>query len=149
MPELALPDRPDRPARRPRVSAAAIADFFARQRTPIETLPDPTAFVANLTRSVLEILAGAREIEQVARWVEEDAYASLAARAAIALRARAAKGAIAALPSFRIGTARITSPVVGVVEAVTVVHDLARAKAVCLRVEALDGRWRATRVQIL
>ena len=45
-------------------------EFFGQQPTSTASLPDPRPLLENLTRCVVEILAGARELEQIARWVE-------------------------------------------------------------------------------
>jgi hypothetical protein len=51
-----------------------VDDFFGHQPTPTDRLPDPVPLLQNLTRCVIEILAGARELEQIARWVSDDVH---------------------------------------------------------------------------
>ena len=41
----------------------AADDFFDQQPTPTSALPDPRPLIENLTRCVIEILAGARELD--------------------------------------------------------------------------------------
>jgi hypothetical protein len=53
--------------------SAQLAEFFAPQRTPSHALPSPEPFLRNLTLGVLEVFAGVREVEQLARWLTEDA----------------------------------------------------------------------------
>ncbi len=134
-----------------RTASARIAheEFFDYQPTPRAELPDPQPLIENLTRSVIEILAGARELEQVARWVTDEVYRTLSARASISARARAARGAPAARPAFSVGEPRITEPRDGVVEAVVIVTSRARARAVAIRLEGLDRRWRASAITVL
>ena len=72
---------------RPRFDAD---DFFGHQPTPTHHLPDPVPLLRNLARCVIEILAGARELEQIARWVSDDVHAHLLKRVVISSRARAA-----------------------------------------------------------
>ena len=64
----------------------------ATSRRPTAALPDPRPLLENLTRCVIEILAGARELEQIARWVTDDVYRHLLKRVVLAARARQAKG---------------------------------------------------------
>lgn len=45
---------------------------FAPQPTPTAELPDPAPLLESLTRGVLEVLAGVREADQLARWFTED-----------------------------------------------------------------------------
>lgn len=112
-------------------------------------LPDPAPIATSLARCVFEILAGAREIEQIARWVTDGVYRHLQKRIVLAARARNARGEPARRPSFRLGTVRVTEPNIGVVEAVVVIHGRARSRAVAIRLEAFGTRWRATAVHVL
>lgn len=124
-------------------------DFFGHQPTPTEALPDPAPLLRNLTRCVVEILAGARELEQIARWVSDDVHRHLLKRVVISNRARAAKGQQPTRPAFAIGSITVTEPRDGVIEAVVIVRGRARVRAVALRLEGLDNRWRATAINVL
>ena len=124
-------------------------DFFGQQPTSSAALADPTPLLENLTRCVIEILAGARELEQIARWVDDDVYRHLLKRVVISTRARQAKGQTAARPAFSLGSTTVCEPRDGVVEAVVVVRGRARARAVAIRLEGLDRRWRATAIHVL
>jgi hypothetical protein len=127
----------------------AADDFFDQQPTPSASLPDPRPLIENLTRCVIEILAGARELDQIARWLNDDVYRHLLKRVVISSRARQAKGAAALRPSFAIGSVMVCEPRDGVVEASVVVRGRARVRAVALRLEGLDRRWRATAIHVL
>jgi hypothetical protein len=124
-------------------------DFFGQQPTPTRSLPDPQPLLENLTRCVIEILAGARDLEQIARWVSDDVYRVLLKRVVIAARARQVRGQAPIRPAFTLGSVRICEPRDGVVEAVVIVHARARSRAVALRLEGLDRRWRATAISVL
>src|SRR5690606_14993031 len=112
-------------------------------------LPDPTTLIEGLTRGVFEVLAGIRDIDQLARWIAEDAYRNLVIRANLAARARSARKTAPVRPVFRIVRVRQSSPADGIVEAVVVVAGPARTRAVAMRLEGLDGRWRATSLAVL
>ena len=127
----------------------AADDFFDQQPTPSASLPDPRPLIENLTRCVIEILAGARELDQIARWLNDDVYRHLLKRVVLSSRARQAKGAAALRPSFAIGSVIVCEPRDGVVEASVVVRGRARVRAVALRLEGLDRRWRATAIHVL
>ncbi|MGP3535413.1 Rv3235 family protein [Microbacterium sp. RD1] len=129
--------------------AVDVDEFFAPQRTPTAALPDPEPLVRNLTRGVLEVLAGVREIEQLARWLTEDAYRGLLTRANLATRARSARGVAASRPVHAITSVRSCVPADGVFEAVVVVATPTRTRAVALRLEGMDRRWRATSLALL
>ena len=124
-------------------------DLFARQPTPAAQLPDPEPLLRSLTQGVLEVLAGVREVDQLARWFGEDAYQRLVTRANLSARARSARGTAPTRPTFTILSLRHTQPADGVVEAVVVVAGPGRTRAVAVRLEGLDHRWRATSLAVL
>ena len=124
-------------------------DFFGAQPAATSALPDPAPLLENLTRCVIEILAGARELEQISRWLSDDVYRHLLTRVVISSRARQATGRAAVRPTFSIGSTTVCEPRDGVVEAVVVVRGRARARAVAIRLEGLDRRWRATEIHVL
>ncbi|PPF20352.1 MULTISPECIES: Rv3235 family protein [unclassified Rathayibacter] len=51
-----------------------IAEFFAPQPATRAELPDSEPLLARLTHLVIEILAGSREIDQIARWLSDDVH---------------------------------------------------------------------------
>lgn len=122
---------------------------FAPQPTPAEVLPDPVPLLRGLTQGVLEVLAGIREAEQLARWLSEDAFRKLVVRSNLAARARSARNAPAARPMFRILSIHESRPADSVVEATVVVAGPGRTRAVAVRLEGLDHRWRATSLAVL
>jgi hypothetical protein len=142
---VGVPDEPSRGAR-PRFDAD---DFFGLQPASRSALPDPGPLLENLTRCVIEILAGARELEQIARWVTDDVYRHLLKRVVLSTRARQARGQKATRPFFTIGSTNYSEPRDGVVEAVIIVRGRARTRAVAIRLEGLDSRWRATAINVL
>ena len=112
-------------------------------------LPDARTAAEGLARCVLEILAGARDLEQVSRWVNGEVYAGLQARVRIAVRAREASGTRPQRPVFRVGRVHVSVPASGVAETVVVVHGRARTRSVAIRLEATGRRWRATALHVL
>jgi len=124
-------------------------EFFEHQPTGRERLPNPQPLLENLTRCVIEILAGARELEQISRWVDDAVYRNLLKRVVISSRARQATGQPVRRPVFAIGSTSIFEPADGVVEAVVIVRSRARTRAVAIRLEGLDARWRATVISVL
>ena len=124
-------------------------DYFGHQPTHTSALPDPQPMVENLARSVMEILAGCRDLEQISRWVTDDVYRNLLQRVHISRRARAVKKQAVALPAFGLGRTIISHPVDGVVESVIIVHGKARTRSIAIRLEGWDGRWRATAIHVL
>lgn len=131
------------------IRSVEMDEYFAPQRTSAAELPEPEPLLRNLTVGVLEVLSGVREIEQLARWLTEDAYRALLTRANLAARARSARGVPAARPVHAILSVRTCVPADGVVESVVIVSGPARTRAVAVRVEGIDHRWRATSLALL
>jgi hypothetical protein len=131
------------------LGSVELSEFFAPQHTPSEALPDPEPLLTNLTVGVLEVFAGVREVEQLARWFTEDAFRKLVVRSNLAARARSARGVPATRPVHAILSVHHSSPADGVVEAVVIVAGPARTRAVALRLEGMDRRWRATSLALL
>src|SRR6218665_3014661 len=69
----------------------SLEEYFARQRTRSADLPDPEPVVRYLAHCAVEVLLGARDLDQLARWVTGQVYQQLHTRVALAARARAAK----------------------------------------------------------
>ena len=136
---------PQRPAR----LRVTTDEYFGQQPTPTASLPSPEPLIENLTRCVIEILAGARDLEQISRWVTDDVYRHLLKRVVLSTRARQAKGQVASRPTFSLGSLMTCEPRDGVVESVVVVRGRARSRAVAIRLEGLDRRWRATAIHVL
>lgn len=124
-------------------------DYFAQQPACRSILPDPEPLLINLTRCVIEILAGARDLEQISRWVSDEVFKHLLTRVVLSARARRAKNQAVVRPVFTIGSVSVCEPRDGVVEAVVIVKGRARARAVAIRLEGLDNRWRATAINVL
>ncbi|WP_440708573.1 Rv3235 family protein [Herbiconiux sp. YIM B11900] len=110
---------------------------------------DARALAENLARCVIEILAGTRSLDQIARWLSSDVHAHLMKRVVLSQRARTARGEAPGRLSFRMGSTVVSEPRDGVVEAVVIVHGRARSRAVAIRLEALGMRWRASAVHVL
>jgi len=137
------------PAGRESVEGFIADDFFGHQPSSRSTLPDPEPLLVNLTRCVIEVLAGARELDQLARWVSDDVYRHLLKRVVLSARARAVKGQRAQRPAITIGRVTIHEPRDGIIEAVVIVHSKVRVRAVAVRLEGLDNRWRASAINVL
>lgn len=102
-----------------------------------------------LALSAVEIIAGARDLEQLARWVTDDVYAHLRVRVSIAARARAITGIVAERPRLWIDHVKMSPTATGGFDAVILVYDKRRPHVVSLQVEGLAQRWRATVLVVL
>jgi hypothetical protein len=125
-------------------------DGAAATSTPTEDAPpdvDDTARALGLC--VAEILTGAREVDSIARWITDDVHRHLQHRAALAARARSSSRRPHARALLRVGSVVVCRPADGVAEATVVVHTRSHARAVAMRLEERQGRWRASAVGVL
>lgn len=110
---------------------------------------DPSLLSAKLALCVIEILAGARPLDQLGRWVSDSVYVQLLRRTVIASRSREVTGDDARRPRVRVGEPMINRLGETIVDAVVMIHQPARSRAVALRLERHRNRWRATAISVL
>ncbi len=134
---------------RPGTAGAAVQDTddFGRVPTIRGDLPDPGPWAARLLQGIAEILTLDRPLSQLARWAGPEVYEDLRRR----VEARRRGGA----PGARAGAARpilrslhVSEPADGVAEVCAVIHDGNRSLAYAVRLEGLDGRWRAMALEL-
>ena len=133
----------------PRYRHVENSEAFGPQPTPTSELPDPTDFATKLVGGIIECVHGLREPIQFTRYVNEDVYRALTTHANRLNLAAQAKKTTKSRPQFSLGNVVINNPRDGIVEAAVVVHGPSRVRAVALRLEGLDHRWRATSFSML
>lgn len=101
-------------------------------------------WAAQFVQAALEVVAGARPGGQLARWATEDVCTALLRRGVLT----AARAPTARVPRSRVVSSRASCPRPGVAEASAVITDGRRMRAVALRMESRQGRWRVTALQI-
>jgi hypothetical protein len=106
------------------------------------TLPDPRRWAALLAQAVVEILGGRRPVAQVLRWVDPEIHERLRRSAPSARRATGG-------PPVRVRRVRVSTSLDGAVEAVAIVDDGTRCRAMAMRLEALERRWLCTALDIV
>lgn len=128
------------------------SERFGPQFTPSSQLPDPAVFAMNLTRRAIEVVSGSRDLAQIARWVTDDVFRSLEEQ----VNARIRKMSLIpedkqprTLRNFTVSHVRVSQPREGIVEACLLVHGTKRMRAVALRLEGFDHRWRASSFTLL
>lgn len=143
---------PERAAQTLSNAAMGTAGATAGSAAPLtEFTPGPSAstLCSNLARSVVEILAGARSLDQIGRWVTDSVYIHLLRRTMVAASASDGSVENALRPRMRIGDPHLGFPSEGVVEGVVMVHQPGRSRAVAIRLERHRARWRATAINVL
>lgn len=124
----------------PAAGEAPSADDEQRRR--FETL------ASNVARCALEAIGGTRDLDQLARWVTPAVYQALLARVQHAGRARRARRRAPTRANVRV-LAVTTQHVDDAAEATVVVELGPRVRAVCIRLELDEKRWRASSVSVL
>jgi hypothetical protein len=124
-------------------------EYFGVQSTRSAQLPDPKPLLVNLTSYVLEVIAGARDVEQLMRWVTQDVYDSLVRRVAVSTVARTVTGRTVHRPQLVVRRVHVSEPCDGVVESVVVVQTPVRVRSIAIRLEGMDRRWRASAINVL
>lgn len=147
--EQSIPSDGATSAASPRRIRFSNEDYFGPQRTSTAALPDVEPLLVNLANGVMEVLAGVRGADQLARWLVADAYRALVVRANLASRSRSARGIVPARPVVAVSSVRHSSPADGIVEGVVIVSTPHRVRAIAMRLEGTDGRWRATSLALL
>jgi len=109
----------------------------------------PEPVLENLALSAIEVSAGARDLEQLGRWVTREVYEHLSIRVTIASRARRVRGAVGKRPVI-LGT-RVSAFRTGetIVDGVVTVTMRDRTRAVAIRIEWEKSRWRASAIHVL
>jgi hypothetical protein len=125
------------------VPPATVDDDLGPQPTPRSELPDPRPMTQRLAQAVVEILAGARPAAQLARYTTLDVLEYLE-RATGRLATRV-NGSAPLRPV--VASVHVSEPADGVAEVCAVVNTGPRRRALALRLEGLDGRWRCTDLQ--
>ena len=110
-------------------------------------LPDPGPWTGQHVQAVLEVLAHERPRHQLVRWLTPEVYADLGVH--LAARRPPSGPRPGGRARRTVSSIHVFEPADGVAEATAVVVGGRRARAVAVRLEGWDGRWRCTRLAIL
>jgi hypothetical protein len=117
-----------------------------RSHAPADVqLPDAKAWTHRLAQAIVEVLAGARSAAQLSPFASLEVLEHLE-RVVGRLGGRSTNGQPVRRPT--VASLRVCEPRPGVVEAAAVVATGGRRRAVALRLEGVNGRWRCTALQI-
>lgn len=122
-----------------------------RRRRPIKpapalprTLPDPVIWGRRLLIGIIETAGGRRPLQQLAAMLSPSVAAGLGADFERAAQRRMPHWTHAAT----VRSVHASEPADGVAELNATVQTGRRVRAVALRLEAREGRWRCTRLQL-
>lgn len=124
-------------------------EYFGIQYNKTSELPDPVESLKALATGVVEVIAGTRQVDQLARWLSDEVYQRLQFRARRAEAQRTEQGIKAHYQNLTVGGLRTCSPRDGVIESVVLLSSKSRTRAVTIRLEGINSRWRATSVSVL
>lgn len=148
-----IPVVPQAPALRlvesPGTGTAAVLEpdeVFDRQPTARADLPDPRFWAGRLAQAMLEVEAGVRPVAQLRRWTSEAVYTRLRRHSH---RTRFVQSRAGQPQPGRVWvrSLRVCEPADGVAEVSAVVQDAGRTRAMAIRLEGADGRWRCTALE--
>ncbi len=117
-------------------------------RTDVGTLGDAGEFARRITQAVVDVLAGHRPAHQLLRWSRPDVFEALRRRAAVTVARPNRPGVTPAGRRPVVRSVRVCDVAAHAVEASAVVIDGDRARAIAMRLEAIDGRWRLTALEL-
>ena len=110
-------------------------------------LPDPRIWAARIAQALAEVFRGIRPASQLRRWTTDEVYSHIRKRAQVnRVHEPGPKQAPRMAQRVVIRSVRVCEISVGVVEAAAVVDDRQSVRALALRFEGSDGRWRCTLV---
>lgn len=124
-------------------------EFFGQQYNSTSELPNPEPSLKALATGVIEVIAGTRQIDQLSRLLSDEVYQRLSNRARAARVARDLQGTKARHQNFSVQNVHNSSPRDGVIESVVILNSPRRTRAVTIRLEGINHRWRATAVSVL
>lgn len=121
-------------------------DVFDRQPTGRADLPDPHFWASRLTQAMLEVEAGVRPVAQLRRWTSDAVYTRLRRRTH-RIRFVQTRAGQPQPGRVWVRSLRVCEPADGVAEVSAVVQDAGRTRAMAIRLEGADGRWRCTALE--
>ena len=133
----------------PGATRAALAQLSGPQRLPDGKFIEPKLLAEVVAKGAVEVMAGMREVSQLAELLVDDVYCLLRDRAISAKLARVERGELAQRPNFRVTSSRIQQPREGAIEAVVLLQGPTRVRAVTLRIVKKNDRWKVAAVAIL
>ncbi len=140
------------------VSAIAVASHGEARQLPADTravrlgrLPDPRPLAGELAQAVVEVLAGDRPAVQLLTRFDNETYGQLSARAPDPVTAPTLGPGRAGIHPHdrpRVCTVHVSRPADGVAEVTARVQTNGRSRAVALRLEEWQGRWRCSALDV-
>ena len=110
--------------------------------------PDPANFFAEISTAYVEVLAGVRRPEQLARWLSERTYYDVCQRAAREARQRQLTG-LRMRPDVSLRASKTFLTDLLAYQGVVVLRIGQTTKAVSIRAEKINARYRITDLSLI
>lgn len=110
--------------------------------------PDPANFFAEISTAYVEVLAGVRRPEQLARWLSERTYYDVCQRAAREARQRQLTG-LRMRPDVSLRASKTFLTDLFAYQGVVVLKVGQTTKAVSIRAEKINSRYRITELSLV
>jgi hypothetical protein len=110
--------------------------------------PDPANFFAEISAAYVEVLAGVRRPEQLARWLSERTYYDVCQRAAREARQRQLTG-LRMRPDVSLRSSKTFLTDLAAYQGVVVLRVGQTTKAVSIRAERVNTRYRITDLSLI
>jgi hypothetical protein len=123
--------------------AGGADDHLDDHRLPTNPIPDPRRLIGPFAQAVAEVLTGFRAPQQLAQVVTLDVLALLERNAG-----RLVQRGVRLPPRPRVSSLRLCEPRAGVAEVAAVIDTGTRSRAMALRLEAPNARWRCTVLRV-
>lgn len=129
-------------------SECADDEFFERQPTGRDELPEPRAWAQRYGQAWVEASVGRRSPKQLSRWSTPAVLSQLQSCTTTtpspSPRSQQPRTIPARSAQVVVSRVRVDEPADGVAEVAAVVHSRGRSRALMLRLEGWDGRWVCT-----
>lgn len=135
--------------RRRNMDALLNDDLYLPTSDEIAALPDPEPILQAIATSVVEVISGVRSVDQIAALVSAQVYDRLRQKVAQRAQLDAHSGRPKLAPKFAVRKVHQESPRPGIIESVVLLSNAVRTRAVTIRLEPINKRWRATDISIL
>lgn len=125
-----------------------MAQITAAAKTLIKRQPDPAKFFAQISAAYIEVLAGVRRPEQLARWLSDRAYYDLCQRAKRESRARQLTGTNTR-PDIVLRNSKTFLTDLMSYQGVVVLQISGSTRAMSVRAELVHSRYRITDICLI
>jgi hypothetical protein len=108
------------------------------------TTPDVSAWASRFVPALVEVLSGDRPVSQLMRWTDRDVYEEIRQRVEGLSRSPGSRPARAAVRSLH-----LCQPRPDAAEITAVVRAGRRTRALAVRLDAIEDRWRCTEFAVV